>query len=585
MIFSKAAPASVLAIAVFYVVLQGWLLPPDGFFSGDQGPKYLQATAFAEQGLFSPDIHVLSRDLDVNLEFQDPILHKRGTQLVSAFSWLLPMLTAPFLRLLGLRGLYVIPAVSVIVIFLAARDLGRHLGLGTGLASAWTAVAATPVLFFGAEHWEHAPAAACAIVAADWLVPVGDRERPAAGVRLVAAGAVAAVGALFREEAGLALPALLLARAWAMRGDGRGRANVRATAHAALGAALVVIATIPVNLAIYGTTLPLHLSSEIEKSNAYLATRMDVVRDMLLPSPGGALFAVVAIAIAIAAAWSRGRTASTRMALAHASVLALFIAIAAVPAWRLATGTLPPFQGFTMSSAAHTWVFAFALVYLAFLPAGREVSGEGARYLLGAAVLLAAATIAIVPSSGGAQWSPRYLLAVAPLLAVVAPAGLWAASRRGRPSGDLFTAERHVRAAVCLVLAAALVVQCEGILALARTKRITAAVVAQTSQLTSPGDVIVSAVPWFPEINATLLGSRRILFAPAEAPLEEIARRASARGIRSLWLVASPTESTLIPPAFIAASRGGGASCRFVRRDPARAMGRGLELIRYACGP
>ena len=493
-----ATACAAVGLVLFYAVLQTFVLPPEGFLTGDQGPKYLQASAFARQGLLSPDIPVLSRDIDLDLEFQDPILHRRGDRLVSAFSWLLPMLTAPFVRLLGVRGMYAIPALSVLVIFFAARNLGRKLGLGSGLWSAWTAVAATPMLFFGAELWEHAPAAACVMLAANWLAPAsrpddggvsaGRLPRPSASARvraeagkLVGAGAACGLAALFREEAGLALPALLLAR--------RGAGMMRVTALAFAGAAAMFLASVPLNLAIYGSPLPLHLSSEVEKTHSYLTTRAEAIRDMILPAPGAALF-VVAIALAIGAILlTRKREAVVRVTTAHAAVGLVLAAMVAVPMWRLVTGVPAPFAGFTMSSAAHTWIVALALIYYAALPGNGSVRTGLAPYVLWGAVLLILGTLAIVPSAGGAQWSPRYIASAAPLLAVLAVAPLWTA--RALPG----TLGRQVTLAVSAILALSLVVQLEGPAALRGAKRLNAGVAARTAEATAPGDVVITVVP------------------------------------------------------------------------------------------
>ena len=45
---------SVFGLGAFFVLLHGLVLPPHGFFSGDQGAKFLQARAFAERGPFHP---------------------------------------------------------------------------------------------------------------------------------------------------------------------------------------------------------------------------------------------------------------------------------------------------------------------------------------------------------------------------------------------------------------------------------------------------------------------------------------------------------------------------------------------------
>src|SRR5258708_32874204 len=98
--------ASVLAVAVaallgFFAALQS-VAPPDGFFSGDQGAKYLQTRAFALQGPLRPGIEVASRDVDPELRHQ--VLENRGGQLIGVFAWLLAVRAAPFFAVLAVPG-------------------------------------------------------------------------------------------------------------------------------------------------------------------------------------------------------------------------------------------------------------------------------------------------------------------------------------------------------------------------------------------------------------------------------------------------------------------------------------------------
>src|SRR5713101_1205356 len=128
-------------IVLAFAALQYWWLPPDGFFSGDSGTKYLQARAVVEHGPLRPWIDGPSLDVDRALRWQEPFLLPTNGHLVGEFSWLLAVLTAPFLRVLGLRGLYVMPALSLAVIFLAASSMGRTLGQRWGgMWSGWCAV-------------------------------------------------------------------------------------------------------------------------------------------------------------------------------------------------------------------------------------------------------------------------------------------------------------------------------------------------------------------------------------------------------------------------------------------------------------
>ena len=109
-----------VVLTLFFAGMQLFVLPPRGWVTGDQGSKFLQTRAFAANGPFDPGIDVLSRDLDPDYRYQEPKMKNRRGRLVSEFLWLLPLIAAPFYLIFGLRGLYVVPAVAVIVIAMAA---------------------------------------------------------------------------------------------------------------------------------------------------------------------------------------------------------------------------------------------------------------------------------------------------------------------------------------------------------------------------------------------------------------------------------------------------------------------------------
>jgi hypothetical protein len=533
---------SVLALGLFFVVLHSLVLPPHGFFCGDQGAKFLQARAFAIHGPLNPAIDVRAVDLDPGYRYQEPILRIRQGRLVATFSWLLPMLTAPFLILLGLRGLYVIPALSVVVIFLAAAALGRRLGQGCGLWTAWAAVLAAPVLVYGLELWEHAPAAACVTLVAVLLAPgvsrlrrdaaAGQRPRPGTGVspptrersafpwlrlesapiRFLLAGAVAAAGSLFREEAGLALPAFVIARAIGADRD-RWKTLVTAGLWAAAGAAAVFALTVPLNLAIYGSALPLHLTSEVAKTTPYWAMRREIAQALLVPS-------------------------------------------------------------MTPQSLLLTWPFLFALVLLPWV-APEDARRPVVRFLALGGLLLVAGTLAIVPSPGGAQWSPRYLFVAAPVLAALASAPAWRASGSSARSAIIVGLSRGI-------LLCSLGMQIVGVSYLTIAKARYARITNRLAALAGADGVVITDVPWFPEVTATLLPTHRILLAWSPAEVQEIAALAAARGFRDIAVVASVAETHYVAPGALDASAAG---CVFTRIARLSFGERGLILHRYACRP
>lgn len=588
--YRSARAWSVLALAIFFLVLQTRVLPSDGFVTGDQGSKFLQARAFADHGPLDPGIDVRARDIDPDYRHQEPKLKNRRGRLVSEFLWLLPLTAAPFVDLFGLRGLYVVPALSALVVFLAASMLGRRLGDTRGVWTGWVAAVATPIVVYGLELWEHAPAAACVMVAAVWLVPRSDDEHvepsrwPGARdtghlLRSAGAGAAIAIGALFREEVVMALPALLVARAVALRRDPMRDLIVTSTA-AAVGAAAVLVLTVPINLMIYGAPLPMHVTQDawnVAISTPYSQVRRDVLVDLLLPY-GWTVAFVVAVALGAGAAWTRARahdesrtSSRDRMVLfvVHASVVVLLVVGVALPLWRLAHG-IRPHEAYRVTSAAHTWPFAIALLYWPWIRDDR--TRAIARYLMIGALLLLIGAALVIPTSGGSQWSPRFLIAVGPLLAVVAAA---VASPSARRTPAISWMAR-------VVIAASIVMQVTGVLYVQRTKARHARITHALADRTSPDEVIISGLFWVPQIAATLAPERRLLFAWSPADVASNAALAANNGLSSVAVVTLSELTGHDAPETLPASNG---SCLFRRRERASLGELGLMLNRYVCEP
>jgi hypothetical protein len=584
---------SLILIGLFFVALQALVLPPDGFATGDQGSKFLQTRAFAEQGPLNPAIDVQSRDIDPQYRRQEPKLENRRGRLVSEFLWLLPLMSAPFVRGLGMRGLYVVPAFSVVAIFFAAAALGRRAGDDRGLWTAWVVLLVTPVAIYGLELWEHAPAAASVIVAALMLAPnrkpeAGSRQQ-AGSWRFAAAGAAIAAGALFREEVVAALPSLLVARAISVNRD-RLRDLIAAAMWTSLGAFLVFAASVPVNLMIYGAPLPVHMTQdawEVARSTPYMQVRRAFLVDLLLPAAHtGAFVAALMAGLAAASvqAWRRraGREAGdsdsrTLVMVVHVSV-AIGLAIAVVlPLWRLVHG-VRPHDAYRVTSAAHTWPFVLAILYWPWV--ATESQRPMARYLIASALLLLAGTALLVPTSGGAQWSPRFLLAVAPLLAVVAAAAARPApDRAGRIPGGI-SGLTGIAWMARAILVASLVMQASGVFWLQRSKARNARLTHGLASLTAPGDVLITDVFWFPEVTATLASSRRMLFSWSSGDIPAMAGMAVQHGFRRFGVVTSTALTGYEAPPVLDLP---GAPCRFTRGPRIALDELGLVLNPYAC--
>lgn len=558
-----------MLIAACFAAMQLALLPSDGFITGDQGSKFLQARAFADHGPFNPSIDVLARDIDPEYRRQEPKLKNRRGRLVSEFLWLLPLLTAPFLRLAGQHGLYVVPALSVIACFAAAAALARRLGDPHALRSGWIVMLVTPLAAYGLELWEHAPAAACVLIAAVWLAP-DPRDAARARLRYFGAGVAIAIGTLFREEVIAALPAFALARMVVVPRD-RVRDLIAVTLWSGLGGVVVLVASIPMNLLIYGSPLPMHVTQdawEVARNTPYLQVRRDIVVDLLLPASHAILFVAVLGTGAGAAVleWWRREDADGRgfrLKIVHVSIAVALVIAVLLPMSRLAAG-LEQSLSYRVTSAAHTWTFALALLYWPWMI--RRDAWDGVAFLAAGGVLLFAGSALLVPTSGGGQWSPRFMLAVAPLLALASARGLQA---RG-----------SVRAAIAIVFAASVVMQVAGVVYFARAKIRNAEMTHWLASRTPEGAVLISNIFWFPEVTATLASERRYLFSWAEADVPQMAGMAISRGLTTFNLVTSVPLTGIDAPAAIAVP---GSSCVFRRGQQLALDSYGLTLSRYGC--
>lgn len=575
--------ALVVVVMLFFAGVQVFL-PPEGWVTGDQGSKFLQARAFATNGPLDPGIDVLSRDLDPDYRYQEPKMKNRRGRLVSEFLWLLPLITAPFYLTFGLRGLYIVPALSVIAIAIAAATLGRHLAGSRGGWLAWSVVFATPVLVYGLEFWEHAPAVACVMTAAVLAYPAGsDRRRES--MRLIAAGAAIGVGALFREEVAVALPAFVVARAFAVP-DNRFRAVLSGSLWAAAGAIVVFVAAVPVNLLIYGAPLPMHMTQdawEVAKTVPYVQVRRDIVFALLLPAAHIGLFVTAAaggLCAALVQRWRRHRCgralddhwAHLLLSVVHLSVIVMGIIAVGLPVWKMAVLGARG-DAYRVTSAAHTWTFALAMLYWPWFR--DNVNRAAARFLIVSGLLVIAGTFIIVPTDGGSQWSPRFFLAAVPLLAIVAGGALL------RPDGAIGTnafasSYRPFAAAVFL---ASILMQATGVGWVKSGKAHGARLTAWIASETAPGDVLISNVYWFPEITATLAPTRRMLFSWTPGQMPAMAARVAARGFRAFRIVTSPQLTGYHAPPVIDLP---GAPCRYARGQPI-ALG-DLLISEYSCG-
>jgi hypothetical protein len=509
-----------------------YVMVPNGFFTGDQGAKLLQTRAILQHGPIRPWIDT-PRDLDPSGRFRDPELVMRAVdgRFVSIFPWALPLVTAPFYAAFGARGLYVVPALSVLVAFGASVRISRSLG-ARGVQAGWCAVAATPLLFYGAEFWEHAPASALTTAAVAAAFP-----SPPDSLRCVVAGVLVGIAALFRPEAALILPAICVGSAVA--------AGVKVAWRLMLltGCAFLAITLIgtAMNVVVYGTIVSPQITENMGLGFAHFtATRREILSLLLLPAQGGWLFCLALASVA----GSFRPSASLRYRLLSSflfAVVCLMLAVV-VPAAQILLGTASPLAAFNPASIAHTWIFAAALPFLTVLP--RRVNPDGSdEYLLATTIAFVGLALLFMPHAGGAQWGARFLLPSAPLIGIAISVSLERARSADTPKG--------IRASIAVLLLLSVVVQGFGIAVLAKHKAMHAQMAAVVEAQTRDGDVIVSDIVWTVELLARLSDSRRLLYVASRADVDRIGAALSAKGIDHMIVISSAQETGLSAPTII----------------------------------
>jgi len=566
---ARWAAAALLAVALAGLAALG--APPEGFFSGDGGVKYLEVRAVLEHGPLDPWIAWPGAELDPGLELAPAFLVPRRGRLLGVFPYLYPLLVAPLLAALGGAGLRLVSAAGVGVALALAWALAAAVRPGgrPGRAAV-AAVAGTPVLFHGAALWEHAPAVAgvlaAALAAERWAAGAPRGGRRAA----LAAGVAVGVAGGLRLEALLAGPALALAHLlWPA--PRRRREAVRFWAVAGLWAAGVQAALAGWRTVYAGTPVPLQLLHNLAGAAGWGERVSRNVRELLLPARGTAVLAVALLAAAWLAVGAVRRRRGGGVAVAGgAGLAALWLGVTVgLPAARVAAGARFG-EAFGYRSVAHTW----PLLALLLLPWGwrwlASEAGRAARRLLVAGGVYAVGVVAAAPVPGGFQWGARLLLPAAPLLAL---AGLVATAAEERALGEGW--RRPAAAAVTAVVAAALAVQVLGLAFLVKARRENAAVAAAVVAATAGSGAAVTDLFWVPQLAAARFGQRRFLFVRRPGDVERLARRLPERGVERVDLVTSGAEGWLgetVPGALLGAG---------YRPLPARRLGvRGLAVRR-----
>ena len=235
------------------------------FATGDAGLKFLMTSQFAE-GRWSTDLRLPAEPWVQSLWHAGlyPVPYPNVIEVEGRkrplFSLAFPFVSALPYRLLGFRGLYVVPLLATWFTWLALLGVCRGIGASEAARAAAVAVLAfgTPLTFYSATFWEHAPAVALAFGGlALVLVEVVRGARPG---RALLGGALIGTAPLLREESYL-FAALLGGLAATVAWRPRFARLARSFLAGLLGTTLLVLLS---NLVLYGHPLGLHAIAALD---------------------------------------------------------------------------------------------------------------------------------------------------------------------------------------------------------------------------------------------------------------------------------------------------------------------------------
>jgi hypothetical protein len=490
------------AIAAVSIGLLAVNLPPDGFFSGDSGLKLIASFNAIRHPLrpFEIDLPEIAGQ---PVPYVDTMVTVHGEHAHVIQSPVFPIISAPLIAILGLRGAYVLPAVAFIVLVPLLNAMRKQAAPDTSIGIlASIAVFANPLLFYSLEFWEHAPAVALAAGSSAAALVSIDRGRRAPWI--VASGVLGGLAVLLRPEAvwyvaGLGL--VLGHRCWGAFGG---------------GVAAILLPFALANYAHTGTALGTHASGSLAGlTSDYFAARWQRIDVWFLPHS-----VPVAVGLAlIAFAWL---TVVANIELAKRQVVA--------PTGVALISVLAALQKVPRESL---WQ-SFPLALMALVPT--NASGGGARKLY---VVAAVSTLGIVLTAahdGGAQWGPRFLLVTAPALIILAAHSASDALSHG--SG------RFIRVGlVALILIGGLATSRVAYRELRGSKRSYARIVSTTSDVTSPTDIVLTNVWWFDQIAAPLYGTRTFLYASSPRVAADILGDLARANITHATLITTTEEA------------------------------------------
>lgn len=242
----------VLLGGVFYLALQILLIKPGVFFSGDAGVKFLMVKQLAagrpaiEFSMEKPD-WVESIWKNGFFPLKSPFVYEQDGERIYSFPPAFEWLSMPFYKLAGFRGLFILPALSLIALWIAFRKLIKRISgnKNTSLPALVLLIFCSPLSAYGALFWEHTLAAALSF-AGCWFIA----RPPRTMLPALLLGMLSGIACVFRIEL-FVFNALLAVAAFYHFYLHRSPENLAFIG----GICMPMIALVLINNSVYGTPL------------------------------------------------------------------------------------------------------------------------------------------------------------------------------------------------------------------------------------------------------------------------------------------------------------------------------------------
>lgn len=185
---------SLLIVGVIALAV-AWLGDPRTASFSDAGARLATVKTMAANNTWEPDLGYWAGSVDPGAT-NHPILFAtpHGDAWVAVNGLPLVVAGRPLWEMGGARLAVLIPVLSVVLAAYAARRLSRWASGGDGWLALWFVGLLSPVLFYGADFWEHAPAVGLALLGTALVLEGGAR-------RCVVGGLLAGLAVALRNDA------------------------------------------------------------------------------------------------------------------------------------------------------------------------------------------------------------------------------------------------------------------------------------------------------------------------------------------------------------------------------------------------